>query len=643
MLIIDPILIIYMYSTFLKSQMNMGIVGAIGIGGIALWVVRELMGYRNRMEFQHLRQRYQILEGEWSASRKEVNHLREMNMHMQTVLKDQAGAMLESRREIESKLQGICSQTLISAQKTFLTHLQPILSQFQNSTTGQLKEQSSFLTQLVSPLEQYLQDMKQHIHTLEQTRVGAYAGLKEQIGHLAEGQRVLSHETNALMTSFRSPHIRGCWGEMQLRRVVELAGMVPYCDFQEHPTLATEKRHGVRPDMIISLPGNKSIIVDAKAPMTHYLESTSAKTTAEYQAKIKEHARVLATHIKALSDKKYWSYKDQAVELTVLFLPGESFLSAALEADANLLELAAQKNIILATPILCIALLKTIAQGWRQELFSQKTHRIIAMSQELSIRLEKFHGYFLSVGKALKSGQLAYHAALGLFQETIVPTVHQLGSIVPEEKDPGRHQNSRAPDLFAQKFQDEKDGSDLDDLELSQSARDRDILMAQSALHLADDGAAGVSYGQPDQLGGAALCPSDQDLLDMQTESQVTAPCMDPSNGENRPEACVLRDEKEDDLIQEDDYKDGGKEALFGLSLEVPGDHGDGLNNAQSSSSQKTSDQDTHVPMGQGPEKKSDKIGGQKPWIHNGPVSEMPFFKTLSEKDRVGIKINPLR
>jgi DNA recombination protein RmuC len=408
----------------------------IGSGVLACWVFRELLGYRKQLEHNHLRQRYQILETEWSASRKEIHHLREMNTHLQTVFKEQASAMRDSRKDMENRLQGICSQTLVGAQKTFLSHLQPILSQFQQSTTGQLKEQSSFLTQLVGPLEHYLQDMKQHIHALEQTRVGAYSGLKEQIGHLAEGQKVLSLETNALMNAFRTPHIRGCWGEMQLRRVVELAGMLPYCDFQQHPILSTEKKHGVRPDMIIRLPGKKSIIVDSKAPMTHYLESTSAKTSTEYQAKIKEHARVLGMHIKALSDKKYWSYQEHAVELTVLFVPGESFLSAALEGDANLLELAAEKNIILATPMLCIALLKTIAQGWRQDLFSQKTHRIIAMSQDLSVRLEKFQDHLLGVGKALKNSHLAYQSALGLFQDTIVPTVEKLGSIVPDTDAP---------------------------------------------------------------------------------------------------------------------------------------------------------------------------------------------------------------
>ncbi len=408
----------------------------IGSGVVACWVFRELLGYRKQLEHNHLRQRYQILETEWGASRKEVHHLREMNTHLQTVFKEQAAAMHDSRKDMENRLQGICSQTLVGAQKTFLSHLQPILSQFQQSTTGQLKEQSSFLTQLVGPLEHYLQDMKHHIHALEQTRVGAYSGLKEQIGHLAEGQKVLSLETNALMNAFRTPHIRGCWGEMQLRRVVELSGMLPYCDFQQHPTLSTEKKHGIRPDMIIRLPGKKSIIVDSKAPMTHYLEATSAKTSAEYQGKIKEHARVLGMHIKALSDKKYWSYQEHAVELTVLFVPGESFLSAALEGDANLLELAAEKNIILATPMLCIALLKTIAQGWRQDLFSQKTHRIIAMSQDLSVRLEKFQGHLLGVGKALKNGLLSYQSALGMFQDTIVPTVEKLGSIVPDTDAP---------------------------------------------------------------------------------------------------------------------------------------------------------------------------------------------------------------
>ncbi len=400
-----------------------------------IWLMREWVGYRHRVNHRHLRERYQILEIEWHASRQEVLHMREMQGHMQTMFKEQLATMAEVRQDIESRLQGVCSQTLVSAQKTFLSHLQPMISQFQQSATGQLKEQSSFLSQLVSPLERYLQEMKGHIHVLEQTRLGAYAGLKEQIGLLSEGQKILANETNALMNAFRNPQIRGCWGEMQLRRVVELAGMVAYCDFEEHPTLVTEKRCGVRPDMIIRLPGNKSIIVDAKAPMSHYLESTSAKTSEEYQTHIKDHARVLAMHIKALSDKKYWSYQDHAVELTVLFLPGEAFLSTALQGDPNLLELAAQKNIMLATPILCIALLKSIAHGWRQDLFSQKTHRIIAMTQELSARLEKFQGHLLTIGKTLKNGQLAYHSALRLFQESISPMVQQLGSIVPDQQE----------------------------------------------------------------------------------------------------------------------------------------------------------------------------------------------------------------
>jgi DNA recombination protein RmuC len=581
--------------------MNSGIFVGIGVGAIVLWIVREFAGYRNRMEYTHLRQRYQILEGEWASSRKEVNHLREMNMHLQTVLKDQAGAMLESRKEIESKLQGICSQTLISAQKTFLTHLQPILSQFQNSTTGQLKEQSSFLTQLVSPLEQYLHDMKGHIHTLEQTRVGAYAGLKEQISHLAEGQKVLSSETNALVNSFRSPHIRGCWGEMQLRRVVELAGMLPYCDFQEHPTLATEKRHGVRPDMIISLPGNKSIIVDAKAPMTHYLESTSAKTTTEYQAKIKEHARVLASHIKALSDKKYWSYKDQAVELTVLFLPGESFLSTALEADANLLELAAQKNIILATPILCIALLKTIAQGWRQELFSQKTHRIIAMTQDLSIRLEKFHGYLLAIGKALKSGHLAYHSALGVFQETIVPTVQQLSSIVPEEKDPVLSIKPPLSNVLDRAFQDDSAEDD--------STQEYSTLAYTAPLDVpADLGSVDDAFFDP---GISHIDPKHDGLVDMPQDNPQAG---ERAGAEERVDEGI---EKRLEEGVEESYKEG------------PGALMDSLHHQS-------------LVDGSGDKVSEDKMRVQKPMVQQRPPLEIPLFHALSEKDRYGIKIDPV-
>ena len=401
------------------------------LGGLAiLWVIfREGWGYRQRVEAYMLQQRCQLLEADLTASRQEASDLREMNRQLHGQIGTQASLWATHHQEVGQQLQGLCSQALVSASNALLSHVQPLLSHFQQTASGQLKEQSTILQHLLSPIEQSFQDMRQSIQNLEQTRVGAYEGLKEQLSHLSQGQKDLCTETNTLITALRSPHIKGCWGEMQLRRVVELAGMVPYCDFQEQPILDTDKRHGIRPDLMIHLPGEKYIFVDAKAPLLHYLEVTSAKTAVERAQKIKDHARVLVQHVKALSDKQYWAHQSNSLAFTILFLPGESFLSVALEGDPMLLEKAAQQEIILATPILLIALLKTIAHGWKQENFSRHTQRILSLSKELYEKLEKFQQAMSTLGRSLKQGSLAYQEAMNHLQDGILPAAKHLHSL----------------------------------------------------------------------------------------------------------------------------------------------------------------------------------------------------------------------
>jgi DNA recombination protein RmuC len=373
------------------------------------------------------------LEADLIYARQEIETLRDMNHHMHAQVKEYTTLLIDSRKEIVDHFQHVCNQSLINTQTSFLSHLEPVLSHFQQISSGHLREQSTALHTLLSPLEANLRDMRQALNTLEQSRIGAYEGLKEQVVQLSQGQKTLHTETNTLMMALRTPHVRGCWGEMQLRRVVELAGMVAYCDFEEQPVFSSQdKKGGVKPDMVIHLPGKKHIIVDAKAPLLHYLEATSAKTTQEYTQKIKEHARILAGHIKALSDKKYWTHRPNSVELTILFLPGEAFLSAALEGNPELIEIAAQRQIILATPIILIALLKTIAYGWRQDLFSKHTQQVIKLSKDLYDRLEKFHSHMHTLGKALKQGHVAYQQAMTTFQDTILPSAHYLSIFSPE-------------------------------------------------------------------------------------------------------------------------------------------------------------------------------------------------------------------
>lgn len=374
------------------------------------------------------------LELEIEQRKKEIESLRHTNNHVQDLLKESASLIIDSRKDLDTKFQSLCSQVLVSGQKSFLETLAPLLNQFQSQQTHQLQQQSSQMHTLVQPLSEQMKTMKGHLDEMEKLRVGAYEGLREQVLNLAQGQKELNEETQALSTALRAPHVRGCWGEMQLRRVVELAGMMPYCDFVEQPSMMTDgKKRGIKPDMIIRLPGHKHIIVDAKAPLLHYLEATSSKNKDEYNKKIKEHAKSLATHIHALSDKKYWSCQTNSVEMTVLFLPGEAFLSAALESQVALLETSAQKNIILATPTILIALLKTIAQGWRQDVLSRQTQKIIDLARDMWNKIESFQKCMDTLGKSLNKSNTSYQEAMGLLNHSIAPTAEQLGSNVPHE------------------------------------------------------------------------------------------------------------------------------------------------------------------------------------------------------------------
>lgn len=405
------------------------ITGFITILGWSIF--REIFFIRLKRSYSHLQDRYASLSTELEFSRRENQFLKETQSHTQSLLRETSSQL--SGTQLDQRIQGACSQAFLATQKSFTSLLEPLLSQFQQNSQGQLKEQSSFLTHLVAPLQQRLQDLSQHIQYLEQNRIGAYEGLKEQISHLAQGQKILHTETNALITALRTPHIRGCWGEMQLRRVVELAGMSAYCDFQDQPPLQKSDSR-LRPDMIITLPGEKHILVDAKAPLLHYLESTSAKTSEEYNAKLKEHARTLTSHIKSLSDKKYWAHHGKTVEFVLLFLPGEAFLSTALESDPTLIEFATERQIILATPITLIALLKTIAHGWRQEKISQHTHFIISLSKELLSKLRALQDHMDHMGKSLRKTISLYQEASFTLETHILPSAHQLGTLPSQEE-----------------------------------------------------------------------------------------------------------------------------------------------------------------------------------------------------------------
>lgn len=383
------------------------------------------------------------LEERLSQASQETRTLRAKTVELSTALeherrqaKEKISLLEEAQTRLTETFKALSADALSANNQSFLNLAKSTLEKFQESAKSDLTTRQKAIHEMLTPVHQALGKVDSKLLDLEKERVGAYQVLRNQVVELVNSQKELRLETSNLVKALRTPNVRGQWGEMQLKRVVEMAGMVAYCDFLEQVSVDRENGR-LRPDMIVNLPGGKKVVVDAKAPLSAYLESLEASDDQVRSEKLMEHARQVRSHIRSLSQRAYWDQFESTPEFVILFLPGETFFSAALEKDPTLIETGVREKVILATPTTLIALLRSVSYGWRQEAITENAKTISDLGKELYKRLGDMGSHISRVGRHLGQAVDSYNQTVGTLERRVLSSARKFKALDATNEDMG--------------------------------------------------------------------------------------------------------------------------------------------------------------------------------------------------------------
>ncbi|MEC7273676.1 MAG: DNA recombination protein RmuC [Verrucomicrobiota bacterium] len=383
------------------------IVGLLrGAGVVYIWLQRQL---------SEKRQRLAALEARHASDQKSAE--------------EKLALLEQARDQLKDSFQALSSEALSKNNESFLNLAKSTLEKYQEEAKGDLNKRQEAINKTVEPVGDALKAFNERVDKIEQRRTQTDASIGQQLQQLAESQVQLSKTTGSLVQALRAPQVRGQWGEMQLRRTVEMAGMINYCDFEEQASIETSDGQRQRPDMIIRLPNERVVVVDSKVPLAAYLDALQSDDPNHQKERMVAHARHIRDHIKGLSAKSYWTQFENAPEFVVLFIPNETIFSAALEQDPELIEQGVLNKVILATPTTLIALLKAIAYGWQQDAIAREAKDIAALGKELYERVSVVTGHFTKLGKSLDQSVGCYNKTVNSLESRLLVTAKKFDAL----------------------------------------------------------------------------------------------------------------------------------------------------------------------------------------------------------------------